>query len=615
MSEYLVAALDVLRLRIAGAKDLEITEAETVRDEIAKDADEPPPPVRIAERFGLTGFERDTLLLCAGAELDGPFAEACAKAQQDPGQRYATFALALAMLPEPDWAAVSPAGALRRLGLVSLDQPSSPVASPLRIAERVLHALLGVDYLDTEIAPLTESIEDAGVLPGALGAAAEEAAASAYPLMIFGRPVADLRNVAAAAHARAGLRPVLLNAGALPADPAARDRIARLCERETLLASTGWIIDLDGVADRARQAALDLARRLDAPVILLSREPVAGIGPRASVVAVGEATATELRRVWQDALPALPGPWVDRIAGQFALGADDVQAIARRGPLAPEAVWELARARARPAQDGLLQRIAPRADWDDVVLPDTQRQTLRQIAGHLRHRLTVLEDWGFGGRGAGTAALFAGPSGTGKTLAAEVIAGALRLDLYRVDLSQTVSKYIGETEKHLSRIFDAAEAGGGVLLFDEADALFGKRSEVRDSHDRYANLEVGYLLQRIEAYRGLAILTTNLKDSLDQAFLRRLRFVVHFPFPDAAARAEIWRRAFPARTPIEGVDFAALARLSIPGGTIRSIALAAAFLAAEAGGPVRMDHVLTATRTEYAKLERPLTAAETAAWR
>ena len=252
-----------------------------------------------------------------------------------------------------------------------------------------------------------------------------------------------------------------------------------------------------------------------------------------------------------------------------------------------------------------------------MVLPDLQRQTLHQIAAHIRHRLVVLDDWDFagrGGRGTGTAVLFAGPSGTGKTLAAEVIAGALRLDLYRVDLSRTVSKYIGETEKHLSQIFDTAEAGGGVLLFDEADALFGKRSEVKDSHDRHANVEVGYLLQRIEAFRGLAILTTNLKDALDPAFLRRLRFVVQFPFPDAAAREEIWRRAFPARTPTEGLDPAALARLSVPGGVIHNIALAAAFLAADAGRPVRTEHVLAATRAEYLKLERPLTGTEIAGW-
>jgi SpoVK/Ycf46/Vps4 family AAA+-type ATPase len=199
-------------------------------------------------------------------------------------------------------------------------------------------------------------------------------------------------------------------------------------------------------------------------------------------------------------------------------------------------------------------------------------------------------------------------------MAAEVLARELRLDLYRIDLSQVVSKYIGETEKNLRRVFDAAEGGGAILLFDEADALFGKRSEVKDSHDRYANIEVSYLLQRMEAYRGLAILTTNVKNALDPAFLRRLRFVVSFPFPDAAQREEIWRRVFPSRTPTEGLEAARLARLNVAGGNIRNIALQAAFLAAGAGEPVRMPHVLCAARGEYAKLEKTLTEAEIGGW-
>src|SRR4029077_2293905 len=216
-----------------------------------------------------------------------------------------------------------------------------------------------------------------------------------------------------------------------------------------------------------------------------------------------------------------------------------------------------------------------------LVLPELQKQTLQQIALQSRHRMKVHETWGFaarGRRGLGLSALFSGPSGTGKTLAAEVLAGELKLDLYRIDLSAVVSKYIGETEKNLRQVFDAAEEGGALLLFDEADALFGKRGEVKDSHDRYANIEVGYLLQRMEAYRGLAILTTNLKSSLDKSFQRRLRFSVSFPFPDAPQREAIWNRVFPARTPTEGLQPQRLAQLNMAGGNIRNIALNAAFL-------------------------------------
>jgi SpoVK/Ycf46/Vps4 family AAA+-type ATPase len=195
------------------------------------------------------------------------------------------------------------------------------------------------------------------------------------------------------------------------------------------------------------------------------------------------------------------------------------------------------------------------------------------------------------------------------------LANELNLDLFRIDLSQVVNKYIGETEKNLRRVFDAAEDGGAILLFDEADALFGKRSEVKDSHDRYANIEVSYLLQRMEVYRGLAILTTNLKSALDTAFLRRLRFVVQFPFPDAAQRVEIWRRVFPAQAPTDSLDFLQLARLPVAGGNIRNMALNAAFVAAEAGEPVRMYHLLLAAKHECQKLERPISESEIGGWR
>jgi SpoVK/Ycf46/Vps4 family AAA+-type ATPase len=231
--------------------------------------------------------------------------------------------------------------------------------------------------------------------------------------------------------------------------------------------------------------------------------------------------------------------------------------------------------------------------------------------------MRVYEIWGFaakGDRGLGISALFSGVSGTGKTLAAEVLANTLRLDVYRIDLSAVVSKYIGETEKNLSRIFDAAEEGGAILLFDEADALFGKRSDVKDSHDRYANIEVSYLLQRMECYRGLAILTTNLRSAIDDAFLRRIRFVVQFPFPDAVQRAGIWRRVFPPDTPTDGLDPVKLARLNVAGGNIKNIALYAAFLAADADESVGMAHLLRAAQAEYAKLEKTLTDAEVAGW-
>jgi SpoVK/Ycf46/Vps4 family AAA+-type ATPase len=277
-------------------------------------------------------------------------------------------------------------------------------------------------------------------------------------------------------------------------------------------------------------------------------------------------------------------------------------------------LWQACLATSRPRLDVLAQRLDAKATWDDLVLPPEEKGLLCHLSEQVQGRTLVYDEWGFRSkmnRGLGISALFAGESGTGKTMAAEVIANQLQLNLYRIDLSAVVSKYIGETEKNLRRLFDAAEDGGAILFFDEADALFGKRSEVRDSHDRYANIEINYLLQRMEAYRGLAILATNMKNALDQAFLRRLRFVINFPFPSPAQRKAIWQHIFPPETPTIDLDFDRLARFNLTGGSINNIALNAAFLAIHTDAQqVTMLLLLQAIRAEYRKLERPIHEAE-----
>jgi SpoVK/Ycf46/Vps4 family AAA+-type ATPase len=261
----------------------------------------------------------------------------------------------------------------------------------------------------------------------------------------------------------------------------------------------------------------------------------------------------------------------------------------------------------------MARRIVPSYGWDDIVVTDDVRTQLRELTAQVRQRSRVYETWGFGaqlGRGRGITALFAGPTGTGKTMAAEIIAADLELDLYRIDLAGVVSKYIGETEKNLRRVFDAAERSGAILFFDEADALFGTRTEVRDSHDRYANLEINYLLQRMEDYSGLAILATNRRSALDAAFLRRLRFVIDFPFPAADDRRRIWGRVFPVQADIDALELAFLSNLDLSGGNIRSIAVNAAFLAAADGTPICMTHLVRSAAREYVKLSKPIGVAE-----
>ncbi len=334
-------------------------------------------------------------------------------------------------------------------------------------------------------------------------------------------------------------------------------------------------------------------------------------------------------RLWETALGEagrqLNGD-LDRVVAQFSLGthlihaasAEALAAGTTSGPALAGELWQACRIQARQRLDDLARRITPAATWSDIVIPPEAVHTLREIAGQVRQRATVYEKWGFAAksaRGLGISALFAGASGTGKTMAAEVLANELNLDLYQIDLSCAGQQiHWRDGKKPPDSVFDAAEEGGAILLFDEADALFGKRSEVNDSHDRYANIEVSYLLQRMESYRGLAILTTNMKESMDAAFLRRLRFVVQFPFPDAAHRAEIWRRVFPADTPLDALNHARLSRLDVAGGNIRNMALNAAFLAAEASEPVRMTHLLQAAQSEYAKLEKSLGETETKGW-
>ncbi|HEX2188354.1 MAG TPA: AAA family ATPase, partial [Longimicrobiaceae bacterium] len=275
--------------------------------------------------------------------------------------------------------------------------------------------------------------------------------------------------------------------------------------------------------------------------------------------------------------------------------------------MAAEVLAAACRAQAHLGLGAVATRVETRHGWDDLVLPADALCQLREMCSQVRHRDQVFERWGFGrkaARGRGTSALFTGPPGTGKTMAAEVVAADLQLDLYKVDLARVVSKWIGETEKNLSRIFDEAEDGNAILFFDEADALFGKRTEVSDAHDRYANVETSYLLQRMEEYGGVVILASNLRENMDDAFVRRLRFVVEFPFPDAASRLRIWKTHFPAEAPVGGdVDCELLAeRVQVAGGNIRNIVLAAAFFAADDGGVLRMEHLAQGTRREYEKI-------------
>jgi hypothetical protein len=584
--------------------------------------------------FGLTSFERDVLLLCTGVELESRFSEVCAAVHRDPKRSCATFGLALAALPEAHWSALTRDRPLRYWRMLEVSPGDTLAGSSLRIDERVLHFLTGVDGTDERLEGIVFPLPQPAELPSCLLGPAETAAralCAGERVALSSRSAADRELVATAALLAAGLTPFRLRAADVPGQPTDRETLARHWNREALLANGGLYLTSEGTetgGEASRLTAAFLAR-IRSPLAVDAGEAGPPDGLAAVRVTLPEPSAAERREVWAANLGAaatLMNGALDSIADQFRLDTSGIRSagaalrqLAARsdGESLEREAWRVCREHARRSMEQSARRIEASADWDDLVLPGPQMRILRQIATHLRQRVTVHERWGFAAkysRGLGLTALFSGASGTGKTMAAEVLAHALSLDLFQIDLAGLVSKYIGETEKNLKRVFDAAEDSGAILLFDEADALFGKRSEVKDSHDRYANLEVSYLLQRMEAYRGLAILTTNMRHAIDAAFLRRIRFILEFPFPDAVHRARIWRGVFPPDTPTSGVDPERLARLNIPGGIIRNIAMHAAFLAADEAAPVRMSHLLEATRTEYAKLERPFGNAEMGAW-
>jgi len=583
--------------------------------------------------FGLTNFERRIVLLCAGMELSGDFANTCAAAPGSAGNPWPSFGLALASFPEAHWDALAGSAPLRHWRLIEMPGQGSLVANRLQIDERILFFLTGIRQLDERLLSFVEPVREFEQIPPSqaaiLGGLEEAWRGSTNPppaLQLCG-PDASAKRALAAHLAAALTMPLFrLPSALLPTSLSELENLQRLWEREAILQNAALFLDCDrhDTSDAARQLAIDRWIELThTRLVVATREPRREVDRTLVTVEIQKPTSAEQRSAWQAALAPAGQGWngrLDRLVSQFDFSTHAIWSTAGGllGEKSEDNLWHACRRRGRSRLEDLAQRISSRPTWHDIVLPEAQLRTLQTLSLQLRQRAKVCDEWGFAeksNRGLGLSALFAGPSGTGKTLAAEILANELELDLFRIDLSAVVSKYIGETEKNLRRVFDAAEEGGAVLLFDEADALFGKRSEVKDSHDRYANVEISYLLQRMEAYRGLAILTTNMKEALDPAFLRRLRFLVQFPFPDQAQRAEIWRRIFPAKTPTDSLDIERLARLSISGGNIRSIALNAAFAAADANELVRMPHLLGAIQLEYEKLEKPLTDAELGGWR
>jgi hypothetical protein len=609
-----------------------------------KDAEamQPPPAlVILRERFGLSSFEQNVLLLSAAMDYDTRIASLCARVQDDPRRPYPTFALAMVLFDDPAWDILSPDRPLRYWQMIEISQQDSQplTACPIKADDKIVSFIKGLNYLDDRLTPFLMPLESGRgqeVLPPSQKAGVDATLSKLRAAPEDGRlPVMQLigndplSKQLVAEHISSFLRYRMyrLPAELLPSQISELDTLARLWQRESMLLPLALYLDAQEVERPAgAEGPAPVIERFLAKLNCISFLGTHEVWPLRSESIIQEVfkpEAAEQRDAWASALGAEAGDSPKLLAGQFNLNLSTLRQIAHSvlqdrsetGISLNDRLWMACLASTRPRLDVLALRIDAKAIWDDIVLPPVETDLLHQIANQVRQRSKVYDEWGFRrrmNRGLGISALFAGESGTGKTMAAEVIANDLNLSLYKIDLSTVVSKYIGETEKNLRRLFDAAEDGGAILFFDEADALFGKRSEVRDSHDRYANIEINYLLQRIESYRGLAILATNMKSSLDPAFVRRLRFIVNFAFPGLEERRRIWKKAFPKETPAENLDFDRLAKLSITGGSIHSIALSSAFLAASSGQNVTMPLVLTAARSEFRKLDKTVNEADLA---
>ncbi len=583
--------------------------------------------------FGLGAIERDILLMCAGMELMPDLRFVCAAIQDDPQLNYPTFTLAAKVFPSFNWSVVSTNSPLQQNQLIEIG-PGAPVTlSPLRIDRTLLCYLLGEPCQDEFLSntidqinlPQTPAIKlqqsQAQIASDLAKLLANRTTGKDNIVQLCGRETAVIYEIVASACAVAGCNLFKIKASRLPTVTGELKYLTGRWQRYARLFNSVLLLESDPdnpTTGATANAVQDLVESIQTRLIVISPERIHAIKNAALTVSVPQLTPSEQLAIWQQnlgqAAEQLNGQ-VETLVSYFNLDANAIQTVCTEALNASQVkssppekldkiLWNTCREIARPQLEDLAARVESTAAWDDLILRAEQKQLLREMVAQVTKRSQVYDRWGFGvksGRGLSISALFSGASGTGKTLAAEVVANELNLDLYRIDLSSTVSKYIGETEKNLRRIFDAAENSGAVLLFDEADALFGSRSQVKDSRDRYANQEVSYLLQRMESYQGLAILTTNFKDTIDSAFERRLRVVVEFPFPDIQQRLEMWQRVFPQKTPTEKLNFQKLANLAVTGANIRNIALNGAFLAAQAGEAVQMKHLLEAALRECKK--------------
>jgi hypothetical protein len=599
----------------------------------------------LASIYGLTARDLDVLLIALAPELDSRYERIYAYLQDDVSRKRPSIELIISLLIDSSLATASAyewfggSNALRRYEIIRVSDDSVPMARrEVSVHPRIAAYLCGIDEIDDELSSFCRPIRPEAFRttlcsdPGIVRLAG--AASNRHSHLVFnflGENEAAKRDSALGLAAHLALSFIEIDLDRLARNVEGIEiRLRALARESTLQPSLVLCRGIDRLSDNAlRESILNRICETSAVTVVISHGPWHGDDIQGIIaLRFGIPEWSVRRQAWHSALKKrglrIRASALDRLAGCFRFTEAQVyeatQAAAkiasyRDQPVREEHLFEAARSHSGHAMGDLARKVQPVHEWGDIVLPDEVLSQLHEICRRVVFRHQVLGDWGFERKlsgGIGVNALFHGHAGTGKTMAAEVVAKELRLDLYKIDLAGIVSKYIGETEKNLDRIFEAATTANAILFFDEADALFGKRSEVRDSHDRYANLEISYLLQKMEQYEGVAILATNLRQNLDDAFLRRLAFSINFPFPDEASRRRIWSQIWPRQTPLAAdVDLDWLAEhFLLSGGHIRNAALAAAFLATEHNGPVAMADVLSAVRAEFQKMGKTFTTAE-----
>jgi hypothetical protein len=616
------------RMALAGC-DAFLNETEgRVFDPLASWLDEADPALplrRISRGFALEPAESALAALLFAAALSEAVARKIAAISGTGGQGLPVW-LVQRLIPDLQADALASAGALRRFGFIGVENDAVRIEARIWLREPVVDRFCGAPPQEPEVTTrilpvrVNTALASDGLARQLKAALADRCEDSLSPVVFAGN---HERGTVAASLAALGLQPHVLEVANLPEDPEARDRVARVWSRDAALDGAALIVATD---ERGDAAIADFVDRVAGHVVIAGQRPSAEFMRGIRILPDPPATTATAEDRWRRALGSARagkvGNGAARVASQFRLGPAEIDAVCARvandvddaedSAEATRILWHAA-GRVSPAtRVPGVALVEPAYHWKDIVLAPAIGAALRRVEMHVRHATIVMDDWGFGermgSRGRGVTALFAGPSGTGKTMAAEVLASSLDVRMLLIDLSQIISKYVGETSKNIAAAFDLAERSGAVMVWNEGDAVWGARGTVGNATDRHVNAEIGDLLQRIEAFRGFTVVTTNMRQAIDPAFLRRFRFAIDFPMPSEDERLRLWQQAFPRTAPLDPVDWRALAALPLTGGSIRNVALGAAFLAAESGGRIDGRLIAAELAEELRKHDQPMPA-------